>query len=64
METMSGLKRLPLLMGLALALAMGAATVLVVDTLGFQLWVNLPPAWLAVGLLVGASLVLVALLLV
>jgi twitching motility protein PilJ len=64
METMSGLKRLPLLMGLALVLAMGAATVLVVDTLGFQLWVNLPPAWLAVGLLGGASLVLLALLLV
>jgi twitching motility protein PilJ len=64
METMSGLKRLPLLMGVALALAMGAATVLVVDTLGFQLWVNLPPAWLAVGLLGGAALVLVALLLV
>jgi twitching motility protein PilJ len=64
METMSGLKRLPLLMGLALVLAMGAATVLVVDTLGFQLWVNFPPAWLAVGLLGGASLVLLALLLV
>ena len=62
METMSGLKRLPLLMGLALALAMSAATVLVVDTLGFQLWVNLPPAWLAVGLLGGAALVLLALL--
>jgi twitching motility protein PilJ len=64
METMSGLKRLPLLMGLALVLAAGAATVLVVDTLGFQLWVDLPPAWFAIGLLGGTALVLLALLFV
>ena len=36
METMSGLKRLPLLMGLALALAVGAGTVLVVDDVMYR----------------------------
>ncbi len=62
METMSGLKRLPLLMGLALALAAGAATVLVVDTLGFRLWVDVSAPWLAVGLLGGTALTLLVLL--
>lgn len=62
MDMMRGLKRLPLLVGLALLLTLSAVTVLVVDGLQYRLPGDLPAVWTAAGLAGGAALVLLLLL--